>query len=73
MAKTLAEALKEVLADDKKIDRYEARVIRELVMADGIVSDEERKLLESALSNNDFDNDAFDILSTVLLRAHMKD
>ena len=37
MARTLEDALKEVLADDNKINRYEARVIREMIMADGVV------------------------------------
>ncbi len=73
MARTLEDALKEVLADDNKINRYEARVIREMIMADGVVSEDEKALLERALSHNEFDADAFDILSTILLRAHMKD
>lgn len=73
MARTLEDALKEVLADDNKINRYEAKVIREMIMADGIVSEDEKALLEKALTNNEFDSDAFDILSNVLLRSHMKD
>lgn len=73
MARTLEDALKEVLADDNKINRYEARVIREMIMADGVVSEDEKALLEEALTNNEFDSDAFDILSNVLLRSHMKD
>ncbi|MBK7748621.1 MAG: hypothetical protein IPP57_20170 [Candidatus Obscuribacter sp.] len=73
MARTLEDALKEVLADDNKINRYEARVIREMIMADGVVSEDEKALLEKALTTNDFDSDAFDILSNVLLRSHMKD
>jgi len=73
MARTLEDALKEVLADDNKINRYEARVIREMIMADGVVSEDEKALLEKALTNNEFDSDAFDILSNVLLRSHMKD
>ncbi len=73
MARTLEDALKEVLADDNKINRYEARVIREMIMADGVVSEDEKVLLEKALTNNEFDSDAFDILSNVLLRSHMKD
>lgn len=73
MAKTLEDALKEVLADDNKISKYEAKVIREIVMADGVVSEDEKVLLERALVNNDFDSEAFDLLSSVLLRSHMKD
>lgn len=73
MARTLEDALKEVLADDNKINRYEAKVIREMIMADGVVSEDEKALLEKALTYNDFDSDAFEILSNVLLRSHMKD
>lgn len=73
MAKTLEDALKQVLADDNKISKYEAKVIREIVMADGVVSEDEKVLLERALVNNDFDSEAFDLLSSVLLRSHMKD
>ncbi len=73
MAKTLEDALKEVLADDNKISKYEAKVIREIVLADGVVSEDEKVLLERALVNNDFDSEAFDLLSSVLLRSHMKD
>ena len=45
MVKSLQDALKEALADDGKITRYEARALREMVMADGIVSQDERELL----------------------------
>lgn len=73
MARSLEDALKEVLEDDNKISKYEARVIREIVMADGVVSEDEKQLLEKALANNVFDAEAFDLLSSVLLRSHMKD
>lgn len=43
---SLEDALKECLADDGKIDKYEARVIREFIMADGIVSEDEKRFLE---------------------------
>ncbi len=71
--KSLEEAIKECLADDGKISKYEAKVIRELIMADGIVSSEERQFLENALRNNQFDEQGFELLSGVLLRADLKE
>jgi len=71
--KTLDQALKECLSDDGKISKYEAKVIRELIMADGVVSKEEKEFLERALKNNQFDQEAFDLLSGVLLRADLKE
>lgn len=73
MARSLEDAIKEVLADDNKISKYEAKVIRELVMADGVVSQDEKDALEKALSKDNFDEQAFELLSGVLLRSHMKD
>ncbi len=73
MNKTLDQALKECLSDDGKISKYEAKVIRELIMADGVVSKEEKEFLERALKNNQFDQEAFDLLSGVLLRADLKE
>jgi hypothetical protein len=70
--RSLQEAIKECLSDDGKISKYEAKVIRELIMADGVVSDEEKKALETALENNQFDQEGFELLSGVLLRSHLK-
>ncbi len=70
---TLDEALKEALQDDHKVSKYEAKVIRELILADGKVSEEEKTFLETALHSNEFDSEAFELLSGVLLRSHMKD
>lgn len=67
--RSLEEALKECLADDGKIDKYEAMVIREFIMADGIVSQDERQFLEKALKNDVFDEKAMELLSGVLLRS----
>lgn len=67
--RSLEDALKECLADDGKIDKYEARVIREFIMADGIVSEDEKQFLEKALKNNVFDDQAMELLSGVLLRS----
>ncbi len=73
MARTLEEALKEVLADDNTVSKYEAKVIRELVMADGVVTEDEKAALQQALSKNTFSDEAFQLLSSILLRSHMKD
>ena len=67
--RSLEEALKECLADDGKIDKYEARVIREFIMADGIVSEDEKQFLEKALKNNAIDDQAMELLRGVLLRS----
>lgn len=69
----LQDALKQVLEDDGKISKYEAKVIREIIMADGHVSAEEKSFLEAALRDNTFDESAFELLSAVLLRSHLKD
>jgi uncharacterized membrane protein YebE (DUF533 family) len=69
---TLEEALKEALQDDGKVSKYEAKVIRELIMADGHISNEERQFLEKALHSNHFDDEAYELLSAVLLRSHLK-
>ena len=69
---TLEEALKEALQDDGKVSKYEAKVIRELIMADGHISNEEKQFLEKALHNNHFDDEAYELLSSVLLRSHLK-
>jgi uncharacterized membrane protein YebE (DUF533 family) len=69
---TLEEALKEALQDDGKVSKYEAKVIRELIMADGHISNEEKQFLEKALHSNHFDDEAYELLSSVLLRSHLK-
>ena len=69
---TLEEALKEALQDDGKVSKYEAKVIRELILADGHISNEEKQFLEKALHNNHFDDEAYELLSSVLLRSHLK-
>lgn len=70
-AVSLEEALKQVLADDNKISKFEAKVIRELVMADSVCTDQERALLIQALESNLLDVDAREILSKVVLKAHL--
>ncbi len=70
--KSLQEALKEVLQDDNKVSKYEARVLKELILADGHMSSEERQFLEKALKNNQFDDQAFELLTDLLLRSQDK-
>jgi hypothetical protein len=67
-SKTLNEALTTCLKDNHKVSLYEAKVIHELIMADGVMSAEERDLLAKALHNNQFDDKAYALLSGLLLR-----
>jgi uncharacterized membrane protein YebE (DUF533 family) len=69
---TLEEALKEALQDDDKVSKYEAKVIREMIMADGVITKDEKAFLEKALHNNHFDDEAYELLSTLLLRTKTK-
>ncbi len=67
--KSLNEALKEILQDDHKVSKFDAQVIKELILADGKVSKEEQLFLERALKDNIFDEKAYEILSQLLLRS----
>ena len=69
---TLEEALKEALQDDDKVSKYEAKVIREIIMSDGVISKDEKSFLEKALHNNHFDEEAYELLSSLLLRTKTK-
>lgn len=69
---TLEEALKEALQDDDKVSKYEAKVIREIIMSDGVISKDEKTFLEKALHNNHFDEEAYELLSSLLLRTKTK-
>ncbi|HEY9754124.1 MAG TPA: hypothetical protein V6C97_03060 [Oculatellaceae cyanobacterium] len=69
---TLEEALKEALQDDAKVSKYEARVIREMIMSDGVITKDEKTFLENALQNNHFDDEAYELLSSLLLRTKTK-
>jgi len=68
VSKTLNQSLKECLQDDHKVSLYEAKVIREMILADGVMSSEERALLEQALHKNTFDEKAYSLLAGLLLR-----
>jgi uncharacterized membrane protein YebE (DUF533 family) len=43
-------------------------VIRELILADGVMSDEERNMLNTALKEDQFDEKAHKLLEQLLLR-----
>ena len=64
----LNEALKQALSDDDKVSKFEAKVLRELILSDNRISEEERTTLEKALQANKFDKEAFDLLSELLMR-----
>jgi hypothetical protein len=65
---TLAEALKEALQDDNKISKFEAKVIHELVTSTGHLNAKERDQLRHALEKDHFDDDAYRLLSDLLLK-----
>ncbi|HEY9793754.1 MAG TPA: hypothetical protein V6D22_25385 [Candidatus Obscuribacterales bacterium] len=70
--KTLEQALKDILKEDHKVSKWDAKALKELIMADGRVSTEEKLFLENALKDNVFDQQAYDILHELLLREDMK-
>lgn len=70
--KSLDEALKDILKDESRINRFVAKAIKELILADGRVSAEERLFLEKALNENEFDDRAYDLLQQLLLRDDLK-
>lgn len=65
---TIEQAIREALQDDGMITKYEALVLRELILADDYVSKEERRHLQKALEENSVDEAAFEILSVLLFR-----
>lgn len=68
--RSLEQALKDILqGGHKKVTKYDAQAIRELILADGKVSKEEIVFLERALKDNAFDEKAYEMLSQLLLRA----
>lgn len=71
-AKTLEQALKDILTEDHKVSKWDARAIKELILADGRVSTEEKAWLEKALQDNILDEQAYQILHELLLREEMK-
>jgi hypothetical protein len=63
---TLREALEFFLEDDHFIDRLEAESLKELFLRDGRVSPEEKALLQEAITTQNFDARALDILKSLL-------
>jgi len=68
---TLDEALRQVLEDDNKISKYEARVLHDLILSDGKVTDEEKQFLKKCIEENSLDEQAMKILSDLLVRADL--
>jgi hypothetical protein len=66
--KSLEDALKELRQAHQKISKWDAQAIRELILADGKVSREEKVFLERALKQDQFDEKAYEMLSQLLLR-----
>lgn len=71
--KTLLDALRECLKDPQKASLYEAKAVREMILADGTVSHEERELLREALHNDKFDDRAVGLLTKLLIRSDEHD
>lgn len=70
--KSLDEALKDILKDEAKVSRFVAKAIKELILADGRISAEERVFLEKAINENVFDQKALEILQDLMLRDDLK-
>lgn len=70
--KTLEQALNDILHDDGKISKYDAQAIKELVLADGRISSEEKAFLERAIKESQIDEKAYEMLSQLLLREELK-
>lgn len=70
--RTLEQALKDILQDSDRVTKYDAQVLKALILADGRVSAEERLFLERALQDNILDEQAYLMLSQMLLREELK-
>jgi hypothetical protein len=70
--RSLNQALKDLLADDGKVSKWDAKALKELIMSDGRVSTEEKLFLEQAIQDNNLDEEAYEMLSQLLLREEMK-
>lgn len=68
---TLEDALKQALSDDDKVSKFEAKVIKEIILSDNKMTPEERQSLELALHNNKFDKEAYELLSELLVRTDL--
>jgi hypothetical protein len=63
---TLRGALEFFLEDDAYIDRLEADALRDLILQDGLVSEEEKAFLQNAMASCNFDSRALAILEQLL-------
>ncbi len=68
---TLEDALKQALSDDEKVSKFEAKVIKEIILSDNKITPQERQSLELALHNNKFDKEAYELLSELLVRTDL--
>ncbi len=68
---TLRDALAFFLEDDNYIDRLEAEGLRNIILEDGKISDNERHFLQEAIQHNNFDGEALKILKELLSRHHL--
>ena len=66
--RTLEQALKDILKDDGRLSKYDAQALKALILADGQVSTQEKLFLERALQNNILDEEAYQMLSEMILR-----
>ncbi len=69
--RTLEQALKDILKDAERVTKYDAQALKALILADGRVSTEERLFLERALQDNILDEQAYQMLSQMLLREEL--
>lgn len=70
--RTLEQALKDILQDEGRVSKYDAQALKALILADGKISTEERLFLERALQDNILDEQAYQMLSQMLLREELR-
>ena len=70
--KNLDQALKDILKEEHKISKWDAKAIKELILADGRVTTEEKLFLEKAVKDNVLDQQAYEMLHEMLMREEMK-
>jgi hypothetical protein len=66
--KTLTEAVKDIVKTTGQVRKWDAKALKELILADGRISTEERLFLEKAIEENRMDEQAQNILKDLLLR-----
>lgn len=70
--KTLTEAVKDIVKTTGQVRKWDATALKELILADGRISTEERLFLETAIEQNQMDENAQKILKDLLLRDELK-